>query len=645
MALLPKVKLKAVVSFPATILDGTGIDVVKANGTYQFDIAYDDFAPPVGGISDPAHQNALLWNDITKQYVLAPVSLIGSGGSVPEAPNDGVQYGRQSLAWTPIASGGGGTPSNASPAMDGVAAPGVATAYSRGDHVHPSDTSRAPLASPVFTGNPQAPTPSPGDNDTSIATTAFVTAAVSASGGVVPSALTRVNDTNVTLTLGGTPNTALLQATSITMGWSGTLSAVRGGFGADVSAQSGVPLFATGTATFTGTTGTGNFVRATDPVLTGNPTAPTPTAGDNDTSIATTAFVTAAVAAGGAGTGAVRYDTAQSLTLAQKAQGRANTDALKRNYIANGAMMVSQENGATAGAASGYYPVDQFVVILSGTSGTFSGQQVASATPSGSPNRLRVTVTTADAAVAASDIVFIEQRLEGLSVADLRFGGAVAKPVILQFGVKAPAGTYCVTFINSALNRSYVAEYTIAAGEANTDVVKSVSIPGDATGTWLTDTNIGLTIRWGLMAGTTYQQAAGSWGANNAIGSSNQFNFMGTNGNVFELFDVGLYEGAVAPAFQVPAYGNELALCQRYYNKFLSFLCSGYAQATAIVYNEVPIPQMRAAPTATFGSFTNNNANNMSLNVAATNHAVFQITVTATGAAYSQASIFLTARL
>jgi len=38
----------------------------------------------------------------------------------------------------------------------------------------------APLASPTFTGDPKAPTPSPGDNDTSIATTAFVTAAISA---------------------------------------------------------------------------------------------------------------------------------------------------------------------------------------------------------------------------------------------------------------------------------------------------------------------------------------------------------------------------------------------------------------------------------------------------------------------------------
>lgn len=38
------------------------------------------------------------------------------------------------------------------PAMDGAAAPGVAVGFARGDHVHPTDTSRAPLASPTFTG-------------------------------------------------------------------------------------------------------------------------------------------------------------------------------------------------------------------------------------------------------------------------------------------------------------------------------------------------------------------------------------------------------------------------------------------------------------------------------------------------------------
>ena len=82
-----------------------------------------------------------------------------------------------SLSWAAPAPGV--TPSDAAPVMDGIAAPGVSMLYSRADHVHPADTLKAPLASPVFTGNPTAPTPSPGDNDTSLATTAFVTTAIS----------------------------------------------------------------------------------------------------------------------------------------------------------------------------------------------------------------------------------------------------------------------------------------------------------------------------------------------------------------------------------------------------------------------------------------------------------------------------------
>src|SRR6266481_4105598 len=50
------------------------------------------------------------------------------------------------------------------------------------------------------------------------------------------SALTEFNDTNVTLTLGGTPATALLQPVSLTLGWTGTLAVARGGTGAATSA-------------------------------------------------------------------------------------------------------------------------------------------------------------------------------------------------------------------------------------------------------------------------------------------------------------------------------------------------------------------------------------------------------------------------
>jgi hypothetical protein len=306
--------------------------------------------------------------------------------------------------------------------------------------------------------------------------------------------------------------------------------------------------------------------------------------------------------------GAVRFDAAQTLTANQKAQARANIDSLKKNYILNGAMMVSQENGTTAGTTNNYYPVDQFVTN-SVNGGAISAAQVASVTSTGSPNRVRITVTTADAAVAAGDLANVAQIIEGIRMADLMFGTANAKTLTLQFGVKAPAGTYCVSFLNSAITRVYVAEYIIAAGEANIDVVKSVTVPGETSGVWPKDNTIGMYVRWGLMVGSTYQQAAGSWSSSgvNGMGSANQFNFMGTVNNVFELFDVGLYEGVVAPTFQVPDYASELQTCQRYYEP-IRF--SGYGQifnswllTSTYYYHHWQFHVVkRSVPTVTLGS-------------------------------------------
>lgn len=90
-----------------------------------------------------------------------------------------------------------------------------------------------------------------------------------------PAALTKTDDTNVTLTLGGTPSTALLQATSLTLGWTGTLSGTRGGTGVNNGASTftmGGNVAFSGGFTFTGT-------------LTGNTAVTFPTSG----TLATTA--------------------------------------------------------------------------------------------------------------------------------------------------------------------------------------------------------------------------------------------------------------------------------------------------------------------------------------------------------------------
>ena len=220
----------------------------------------------------------------------------GAGGGIADAPSDSKTYGRKNAAWTDlalafqpldadltaIAALAGTNVIYYRSAADTWSAVTVGTglSFSGGNLTCTvSTTGFAPLASPVFTGDPQAPTPATADNDTSIATTAFVkaqgylignqnvtlTGDVTGSGatsiaatlatvnpnvgtfqgltvnakGLVTAAvnqgyltgpaaaLTAVNDTNVTLALGGTPATALLQATSITVGWVGTLPAAR----------------------------------------------------------------------------------------------------------------------------------------------------------------------------------------------------------------------------------------------------------------------------------------------------------------------------------------------------------------------------------------------------------------------------------
>jgi hypothetical protein len=122
--------------------------------------------------------------------------------------------------------------------------------------------------------------------------TNFVSAQLQAADVGGGAALTRVNDTNVTLTLGGSPTVALLAATSLTLGWTGLLSLSRGGTGADLSATGGTSQVlkqtsAGGVVTVSqlaasdlsnGVTGSGAVVLTTSAVLV-TPNLGTPSAG------------------------------------------------------------------------------------------------------------------------------------------------------------------------------------------------------------------------------------------------------------------------------------------------------------------------------------------------------------------------------
>jgi hypothetical protein len=124
------------------------------------------------------------FNTRTGAVTLVAADVTSAGGAllasptftgVPAAPTAAVGTSTTQLATTAFVTGQAST---TTPNMDGAAAIGTSTSFARADHVHASDTSRAPLASPTFTGVPAAPTATAGTNTTQVATTAFVTTAV-----------------------------------------------------------------------------------------------------------------------------------------------------------------------------------------------------------------------------------------------------------------------------------------------------------------------------------------------------------------------------------------------------------------------------------------------------------------------------------
>jgi hypothetical protein len=275
------------------------------------------------------------------------------------------------------------------------------------------------------------------------------------------------------------------------------------------------------------------------PAFTGNPTVPTQSTSDDSTKAASTAFV---------------HDVVDAIS---------GGGSVKRNRIVNPAMQISSVNGNTSGTTDAYVPADSWQVDRVTSAGTITVQRVQSRTPNGSLDRLRVTITAADASLAAGEYLKAKQSIIGREVADLQYGLAGAVDTVLRFGFKGPQGTYAVALHNSALNRSYVALFTISAPQANTDTEQELAIPGDTSGTWLTDTGIGITVDIVLACGSTFQGATG-WQAGNILGTSGVSNGMGTISSVFEVFDVGLYADpdstGTAPEWELPSYRTESGL-------------------------------------------------------------------------------------
>ena len=238
-----------------------------------------------------------------------------------------------------------------------------------------------------------------------------------------------------------------------------------------------------------------------------------------------------------------------------------------RNRIINGAMVISQRGTSSVTTAinggNTYVSCDRWAYQASQASKFSIQQNAGSITPPvGFTNYLGITSLSAYT-VTSGDYFNIIQCIEGYNVADLAYGTASAKTITLSFWVYSSlTGSFGGALSNNSANRSYPFLYTVSS--ANTWTQVSITIPGDTTGTWLTNNGNGMYVFFGLGMGSGASGTAGSWQAGNYQSATGAVSVVGTNGATWYLTGVQLEVGSSATGFEYVNYQTSLANCQRY---------------------------------------------------------------------------------
>lgn len=275
--------------------------------------------------------------------------------------------------------------------------------------------------------------------------------------------------------------------------------------------------------------------------------------------------------------------------------------ATGRNLIMNGGMRIAQRGTSFAAAANGY-TLDRWQYAKVGTMVHTISQDTDVPTVAQSGvlfnNSLRLNLTTADTAIAAADFTQLTQTIEGYD-----FQRIAQRAFTASFWVKATtAGVYSIAFRNSGVDRSYVANFTIAASA--TWELKTINVPASpSAGTWNYTSGAGMTVSFSLAVGATFQTTAGAWQTGNFLGTATNINGVNTGATDFKITGVEVEPGSVATEFEMESIEAELSKCQRYFWKSFPYATApaqNAGQAGAISYRVSAAGAITASRSVTF---------------------------------------------
>ena len=281
----------------------------------------------------------------------------------------------------------------------------------------------------------------------------------------------------------------------------------------------------------------------------------------------------------------------------------------RRNIIINGAMQVAQRG--TSSVNQGYSTVDRFKTENQGVDEgpTRAQVDVASGTTPyslGFRKAFKITNGNNTSGAEAGDYHEIVYKTEAQDLANSGWKYTSSSSYItLSFWVKASVAQNYYFRFQTKDGTSY--NYPMETGSLTADTWTKITktIPGASNLQIDNDNGEGPKIAWSLFKGTNFTASSvtlNQWAAyaDGTQTPDQTTTWYTTNDATFEITGVQLEVGPQATAFEHRSFGEELALCQRYFQKYI---CSAqeciYVEGAGVQYKwwQSHFNSMRATPT------------------------------------------------
>ena len=308
-----------------------------------------------------------------------------------------------------------------------------------------------------------------------------------------------------------------------------------------------------------------------------------------------------------------------------KERGRETVNLGRRNIIINGAMQVAQRGTSStavgADGVSGYHNIDRMRIAIGTTSaGRVSMTQTAVTDLAGFSKSLKIQCTTTDTSIAAGERLVLNYRFEGQDLQRLKASSTSTQAFTISFYARANAAFNLVSEIIFGADTSKNSEANQVNALTTSWQRFTMTVPA-ATNTQIDDvTTHDTDLMFWMHAGSTYQGGSNSTtlrpnvNANRGNGASSIF---ASTNNFVEITGIQMEVGDTASDFEHRSFGEELALCQRYYQNYVTnkLYFNGSNEPSSEIGNGRLLPtQMRALPTVGQISSTHGSAGAFSAN-------------------------------